>query len=116
MGKLVIVTHPDLAAGFRLAGADVFPAVSREEAQMVLRTLLAQGQDDVIAVDREYLVEPPEDIRRRLEEGYRPLVVGIPKGQTLRPEERQSFHIRELIRRAIGFQIAFGEGKAESEG
>lgn len=115
MGKLVVVTNPELAAGFRLAGADVFSVRTKEEAQAVLRTLLSRSEDDVIAVDSEYLTEPPEDIRRRVEEGYRPLVVGIPKARAVHPEERRSHYIREMIRRAIGFQIAFGEEGGEAE-
>ena len=114
MGKLVVVTNPELAAGFRLAGVDVFSARTREEAQEVLRSLLARSEDDVVAVDSEYLVEPPEDIRRRVEEGYHPLVIGIPKPRVVRPEDRRSHYIREMIRRAIGFQIAFGEGREET--
>jgi vacuolar-type H+-ATPase subunit F/Vma7 len=68
-----------------------------------------------VAIDEEYLAALDEDSRNRVRDGYRPLVIGIPSGRRVSPEERRSLDIAELIRRAIGFRLVLGEEMEEDE-
>jgi vacuolar-type H+-ATPase subunit F/Vma7 len=107
MAKLVVITDPTLALGFRLAGVDVYTAGTAEEAQRLLLALMAEGEAGVIAVNADYLAVLDEPTRRRIEASYKPVVVGLPSGAAIAPGERRSRYIAELIRRAIGFRITF---------
>ncbi|MFQ6058309.1 MAG: V-type ATP synthase subunit F [Anaerolineae bacterium] len=116
MAKLMVITDPTLAPGFRLAGVEVFAASTAGEAKEILLSLIDEGEAGVIAVHAGYLAGLDEATRRRVEEGYRPVVIGIPTGRLVAPEERRSRHIAELIRRAIGFRITFREEAEEERG
>ena len=107
MAKLVVITDPALAPGFRLAGVDVYTAGTAEEAQRLLLALMEEGEVGVIAVNADYLAALDEPTRRRIDASYKPVVVGLPGGASVAPEERRSRYIAELIRRAIGFRITF---------
>ena len=107
MAKLTVITDPTLAPGFRLAGVQVHMASTADEARRLLLSLIDEGEAGVIAVNAEYLAVLDEMTRRRIEASYKPVVVGLPSGAATSPGEQRSRHIAELIRRSIGFRIAF---------
>ena len=115
MGRLMVITTPDLAPGFQLAGVETFAVNSIEKAEEVMRQLLEADEASLIVVHRGLLQGMTPRLRRQIETSYRPVVVDIPGGMpTLSTGERRR-QITELIRRAIGFQITFGPEQAQVE-
>ena len=108
MGRLIVITTPDLAPGFQLAGVETFAVDSAAQAEDVLRTLLAGGEASLIAVRQELLQAIDPRLRRQLDTSSSPVVMAIPGGTPTRPGEEHRQRIAELIRRAIGFHITFG--------
>ncbi|MCL4296738.1 MAG: hypothetical protein KJ077_13460 [Anaerolineae bacterium] len=108
MGRLMVITTPDLAPGFQLAGVETFAAASPEEAEAVLRNLLAGGDASLIAVRRALLEAMDARLRRQVESTYQPVVMAIPGAMPVLAREQRHRAIAELIRRVIGFQITFG--------
>ena len=113
MGKVTVITNSELATGFRLAGVEVLRAETAEEARNLLLPLLRQEDISIVAIDDDYLADLKEEERRRLWETQRPLVIGIPTG-ALAPERSRTDYILELIRWAVGFEVALGRELAEA--
>jgi V/A-type H+-transporting ATPase subunit F len=102
MYKFVIVTDPDRAAGFRLAGAEVFEAGSPDEARSVIPPLLHKDDIGIVAVNEEYMLSLDEKLMDRIEKMHRPLIIPIPSKK--REIDRRTY-IERLLRKAIGYNI-----------
>jgi vacuolar-type H+-ATPase subunit F/Vma7 len=111
VAKLTVITNPSLAPGFRLAGVDVIAAADRESAQRALARLIDEGEAGIIAVDAPFLSELDDATARRIEEMVKPVIVSLPGGADVLPEQRRSRQIAELIRRTIGIRMTFREGE-----
>ncbi len=109
MGRLIVVTTPRAATGFRMAGAATEVAGSPEEADRVIRELLDGGETGVIAVDEELLAGVPPERRRWLEDLVNPVIVAIPAVTAGAPAGGRRARLAEMLRRAIGYRITFGE-------
>jgi vacuolar-type H+-ATPase subunit F/Vma7 len=107
MGRLIVITTPDLAPGFELAGVDTFAVDSRERAQSLLREFLEKAQPDLIAVCSDLIEDMDLQLQRRVDRSYHPVVIAIPGGTPSITESGRQRYIAELIRRAVGFQITF---------
>lgn len=108
MGRLMVITTPDLAPGFQLAGVETFAAADPEEAEVMLRKLLTGGEASLIAVRRALLEAMDARLQRQVETTYQPVVMAIPGAMPILGREQRYRAVSELIRRAIGFQITFG--------
>jgi V/A-type H+-transporting ATPase subunit F len=108
MGRLMVITTPDLASGFHLAGVETFAPESPEEAEALFRELLDGEEASLIAVRQDLLECIDRRLQRQIETSYRPVVMLIPGGTPTSPTEGRRRYIAELIRRAIGFHITFG--------
>jgi V/A-type H+-transporting ATPase subunit F len=53
--KFIVVTDPDTAPGFRLAGVDVLEASSVEEAKKVIPALLFKDDTGIVAVNEDFM-------------------------------------------------------------
>ena len=117
MGRLMVITSSDLAPGFELAGVETFAAEDAAHAQALLRELMAGDAASLIAIRHDFLHGIDARLQREIDRSYRPLVMAIPSGTPMLPEEGRQQYIAELIRRAIGFHITFGpeRPKARSE-
>ncbi len=107
MAKLTVITNPALAPGFRLAGVQVISADNGERARNELVRLLDEGDAGIIAVDAPFLSALDYATARRIEQMVKPVVVSLPMGADVLPEQRRSRQIAELIRRAIGIRMTF---------
>ena len=112
MGRLMVVTNPELATGFQLAGVETFAVEDVENAEELLQKLLTGNEASLIVVHRNLLQAIGPRLRRRIERSYRPIVVDIPGGLSTAPGEERRRHIIELIRRAIGYHITFDTGQS----
>lgn len=112
MAKLTVIANRSLALGVRLAGVDVVVADDRASAQRALVQLMDEGDAGIIAVEAPYLEEMDYATVRRIDSTVKPVVVSLPTGADVLPEQRRSRQIAELIRRAIGVRMTFhGNGE-----
>lgn len=109
MGRLMVITTPDLAPGFQLAGVETFAVETIEEAETVLQKLLTGGEASLVVVRRKLLQAMDVRLQRQAEASYQPVVMPIPAAMPTLTHSEHRRHITELIRRAVGFQITFDE-------
>ena len=102
MYKFVIVTDSDRSSGFRLAGAEVIEADTKEEAKKVIPPLLFKDDIGIVAVEEEYMLSLDEKLMDRIEKMHRPLIIPIPSRS--REVDRRSY-VERLLRKAIGYNI-----------
>ncbi len=102
MYRFIVVTDPDTAPGFRLAGVEVIEAADSLDAKKIIPPLLLRDDTGIIAVNEEYLQLLDEKLMARIERTYRPIILPIPvhfKGG------EGSGYLERLLRRAIGYNV-----------
>jgi vacuolar-type H+-ATPase subunit F/Vma7 len=111
MGELIVLTTPELEAGYRLAGVATRAAGSVEEATEALEELLSQpGEGDVVAVHEPFFNELDAALKRRIDSLVSPLVIALPGGEGADAEaERRARHLR-ILWEAVGYEITFEPG------
>ena len=105
MARLIVITDPDTALGFRLAGVDVSEVSAKEEAADRLLALLRAKEAGVVIYNEEYQAALPEKSRVVLEESTSPVFFAIPVSQAKRAGEPREQYLARLLRRAIGYQL-----------
>jgi vacuolar-type H+-ATPase subunit F/Vma7 len=108
--KLIILTDPGNADGFRLAGVDVVEAEDEEDARRQLSHLVDDDTSGIIGVNEGYMAAIDERLRRKIDSIYRPIVIPLPIRETLHVEEDHRAYLSRLIRRAVGFDITLRRG------
>ena len=111
MARLIIVTTPDLAPGYRLAGATVVRVVDGAQAGLEVKRLAAESDVAIIGVHQPFLETFDKQLERDLERRTLPVVVGIPTGTPSEREGRRA-RLEELLRQAIGHRIVFRRREA----
>jgi vacuolar-type H+-ATPase subunit F/Vma7 len=111
MARLTMVVPPDLALGFRLAGADVVAVASGPEASEALERLTADPEVGVIGVHAPFFDGIAPSARLRYEDMVAPVVVAVPLGAGEGTGDHRA-RLASLLQRAIGYRISFGEGDA----
>lgn len=111
MGRLIVVTTPELETGFRLAGVATRPAASVEEATETLEELIEQSDEgDVVAVHEPFFNQLDRSLQRRIDSLVSPLVIAVPGGEGVETEaERRARHLR-ILWEAVGYEITFERG------
>jgi V/A-type H+-transporting ATPase subunit F len=102
MYKFVVVTDPDSAAGFRLAGVDVLEASSLDEARKVIPPLMYKDDTGIVAVSEDFMAALDDKLLEKIDKTYRPIIIPIPA--RIKGIERTSY-IERLLQRAIGYNI-----------
>jgi len=102
MYKFVVVTDPDRASGFRLAGVEVLEAGTLDEARNVISPLLYKDDIGIVAVNEEFMLSLDEKLMDRIEKMHRPLIIPIPSKSK---EVDRRTYIERLLRKAIGYNI-----------
>jgi V/A-type H+-transporting ATPase subunit F len=100
--KFVVVTDPETAPGFRLAGVDVVEASNVEEAKKIIPSLLFKDDTGIVAVNEDFMASLDEKLMERIEKTHRPIIIPIPS--RIRLIDRTDY-IERLLRRAIGYNI-----------
>ncbi len=113
MAELVVVTRPELADGFRLAGA-VAVAGDRETAEQSVTAALETLGAGIVAIHAEI----HDGLSPRFVAGLRasslPIVIRIPSGVPGAPPLHGADDVQALLRRAIGVRLTFApEGDLE---
>lgn len=102
MYKFIVVTDPDSATGFRLAGIDVMEIQNSEDVRTLLPSLLLKDDTGIIAINEDYMASLDEKMMEKIEKSYRPIIIPIPS--RVKRLDRTSY-IEGLLRRAIGYNI-----------
>lgn len=103
--EIRVISRPDVAAGFLLAGAPVVEVPTTAAAADALRALLEQPSVGVVLLEEGFHDGLPDELRRRLAKRPLPMVVPFP-GPVWeeRPEAAESY-IVELLRQVIGYRV-----------
>jgi len=103
--KLAIITDPETATGFRLAGAEVHAPAGREEAQALLRSFIESKAYGLVAVSEDFLKDPDRELSRWLEKEPLPVVVPFPAARLrIDPSEGEAY-LSELVKSCIGYYV-----------
>jgi V/A-type H+-transporting ATPase subunit F len=108
--KLIVLTDPDNADGFRLAGVDVDVVESEDQVRERLNRLLDDESSGIIAVNEHLMTMIDERTQKKIDSIYRPLVVSLPLREKLAIGDDHRAYLARLIRRAIGFDITLRRG------
>jgi len=108
--KLIVLTDPDNADGFRLAGVDVDVVESEDQVRERLNRLLDDESSGIIAVNEHLMAMIDERTQKKIDSIYRPLVVSLPLREKLAIGDDHRAYLARLIRRAIGFDITLRRG------
>lgn len=114
MGHLLVITTPDLAPGYQLAGVETFAVQTVEEAETTLSKLLDERDASLIIVRRALLQAMDPRLQRRLEASVQPVVMPIAGRPTHIPGKEYRHHLLQLIRHTVGFHISFGASETET--
>lgn len=105
MYKVVVVTDPSTASGFRLAGVDVYEIEDLEAAKKEINRLLDDDKTGILAVNEEFLAEIDERVKERIEATYRPIVVSLPVKEKIGAVGERKALLARLVHRAVGFDV-----------
>jgi vacuolar-type H+-ATPase subunit F/Vma7 len=105
----MVVATPMAAIGFRLGGARVITAVDAEETVAAVRSASDDGSAAVIAVQGALWSLVPSPIRDTWTAQSSPLIISLPDEDGDVAEARDAA-LRDLLARAIGYQITFTPG------
>jgi len=108
LSRLLVMTTEDLAAGYRLAGADVVLVADAAETAARLCDLLDAGVErGVIAVHEPFHAALDPALHRRLDDSLPPLVVALPSGVRTRGETGERERLLQMLWQAVGYGITF---------
>jgi vacuolar-type H+-ATPase subunit F/Vma7 len=111
LGRLIVLTTPELDPGYRLAGVATRTVASAAETELALEQLLAAGADDVIAVHEPFFHELDRSLRRRIDTLAAPLVVALPAGRDADVEAERRARLLRLLWQAVGYEMTFEKGE-----
>jgi len=114
MARLVVLTSPGLADGFRLAGAPTL-AVGMDDAAASLRGLVAEPDVGIVFMTSDLWVTLDERTRDGVERLSRPLVLQVPVGELAEAVGRRAV-IEEMLQRAIGYRTELAGADARGAG
>ncbi|HEY5493075.1 MAG TPA: V-type ATP synthase subunit F [Candidatus Anoxymicrobiaceae bacterium] len=105
MYKVVVLTDPETADGFRLAGVDVYEVEDIDEARREVNRLLEDDKTGILAVNEGFLIGLDERVQQRIEATYRPIVVSLPVKEKLGEVGERKAFLARLVHRAVGFDV-----------
>ncbi|MEJ5185828.1 MAG: V-type ATP synthase subunit F [Candidatus Geothermincolales bacterium] len=105
MYKTIVVTDPETADGFRLAGVDVVEADSPEAAVEHIKRLLDDENAGILAINESFYNALDEKTLEKIDSVYRPIVIPLPVKETVEMVGERRAYLARLIHRAIGFDI-----------
>jgi len=105
--KIGVLTDPESAAGYRLAGLHVTVAVDATEAQKALARMIHEDTYALIAVSSGLLVDPYQAVRREMRSRTLPVLLSTPSPLAAGGGEGEDAeaYMRRLIIGAMGYEI-----------
>ncbi len=105
MYKVVVLTDPDTALGFRLAGVDVYVVEDNEEAKREISRLIEDDRTGILAVNESFLSLIDDRMRNKIESIYKPIVVSLPVREKIGAVGERKAFLARLVHRAVGFDV-----------
>jgi V/A-type H+-transporting ATPase subunit F len=102
MYKVVVITDPESATGFRLAGSDVMEVADSMQASLHLSSLLHDEEIGIIAIREDFFAQLDKSLYEQVERCYHPVIIPIPAP---RKGDAVSGYVERLLRRAIGYNV-----------
>jgi vacuolar-type H+-ATPase subunit F/Vma7 len=109
MARLVVLTTPWLADGFRLAGCATVVALPGASASAALREAVAGDEIGLLLVTADLWASVGERLRGSLEQLASPVVAPLPAGAVPDGATRSQL-LGEMLQRAIGYRIELAGG------
>jgi V/A-type H+-transporting ATPase subunit F len=105
--KIGVLTDPDSAAGYRLAGLHVAAAADGADAQEVLARMIQEGSYALIAVSEALLPEPYQAVKREMRGRNLPVLLSAPSPHAAGAGEGEDAetYVRRLIVATMGYEI-----------
>jgi vacuolar-type H+-ATPase subunit F/Vma7 len=116
MPRLVVLSSPPLADGFRLAGPTTVEARPGPTAVAAARALAKAEDVGLLLITADLWAGLDDRLRGSLERSARPIVLAIPAGAVTDLSTRRQL-LGEMLERAIGYRVeltgAIARGPAE---
>lgn len=108
--KLLVITDPEVAVGFRLAGIDVEEVATPQEAESVLLKVIAGSNYGLIAINEEFQNSFSKSVKKVVDETDVPMVISFPAeaANVWRVEDKTDY-VAALIRSSIGYHIKLSQ-------
>ncbi len=104
--KIGVVTDPESAAGYRLAGLETEVAADSAAAREALSRMVEAGAYALIAVSEALLADPYQSVRREMRGRSLPVLLAVPSPTAETGEGGDAeAHMRRLILATIGHEI-----------
>lgn len=111
MARLVVLSAPGQADGYRLAGCATVVVPPGPLVESTLRDLTGAADIGVLLVSAEFWSSIGERLRAEVERLPTPVVMPIPEGERVPGAVRVQL-LGEMFQRAIGFRIQIARGEA----
>lgn len=107
MGRLLLITQPQLQPGYQLAGVQAYAAADAAEAAGLIEQFLASDEEGLLAIDVQLLENLAAELRLRMNEAARLPYIALPSGEPAATAVSAQHLVSEMIRRTVGFQLTF---------
>jgi vacuolar-type H+-ATPase subunit F/Vma7 len=107
VSRFIVITRPDLADGFRLAGVETIAVNNAEEVVSIITPWLEKKDDLLIAMDDGIFSLMDKGFIGRIYAASHILLVTIPDGPIQRGENTRKERLFEMIRHATGIKFSF---------
>lgn len=105
MYKAIVITDPETADGFRLAGVSVVEVENADEAREKIKGFLDDPDAGILAVNESFYNAIDEKTQEKIDSIYRPIVIPLPIKESVEMAGERRAYLARLIHRAIGFDI-----------
>jgi V/A-type H+-transporting ATPase subunit F len=105
--KIGVLTDPETAAGYRLAGLPVTVAGNATEAREALARMIQEDTYALIAVSAALLPDPYQGVRREMRSRTLPVLLSTPSPLAAGAGEGEDAeaYVRRLIVATMGYEI-----------
>ena len=113
MYKAIVITDPETADGFRLAGVGVVEVENADEAREKIKGFLDDPDAGILAVNESFYNAIDEKTQEKIDRVYRPIVIPMPIKESVEMAGERRAYLARLIHRAIGFDITLRAREGE---
>jgi V/A-type H+-transporting ATPase subunit F len=104
--KIAVLTDPESAAGYRLAGLQVVVAPDPVAAREELVRLIQSDEYALVAVDSTLVPDPYQAVKKEMRGRDLPVLVAVPpSGAAAGKGSDAPGYIRRLLKETLGYEI-----------
>jgi V/A-type H+-transporting ATPase subunit F len=105
--KIAILTGPESAAGYRLAGLEVALANDPDEARQVLTRLVESEDYALIIVNDRLVPDPYQVVKRQMRRRDLPVLLAAPphRAAVASTGDAAETYMRQIIKETMGYEI-----------